>query len=62
MQSTFHDMNFLSIDDVCKVLKQHMFRASVDISSAYRSVSVRADQWGYQGIQWNFGDGDHERR
>lgn len=47
------------MDDICKVLKPNMFMASVDIASAYRSVSVRADHWGYQGISWNFGDGDN---
>lgn len=52
MESTALEFRFTSLDEVCKKLKQGTFMATIDIKSAYRSVSVRPDHWGYQGIQW----------
>lgn len=57
MRSTFDEFRYESLDNVCHVLKPDMFMCTVDISAAYRSISVRQDQWQYQGVSWNFGDG-----
>ena len=34
--------------------------ASIDISSAYRSISILPSQWKYQGVRWII-DGSPER-
>lgn len=56
MNSTYSYFKFQTLDDVCASLKPNMFMASVDIAAAYRSVSVRADHWKYQGVCWKFSD------
>ena len=41
-----------TLDDVTALLSPGDFIASIDISSAYRSISVHPDHWKYQGIFW----------
>ena len=52
MQDTFQSFNYITIDRVASNVSQGCYMATVDISSAYRSVSIREDQWTFQGIQW----------
>ena len=44
--------SYNSIDDVVSMLSPGDYMATIDISSAYRSVSVHPDHWKYQGISW----------
>ena len=44
--------SYKSIDTVVSMLNQGDYMATVDIASAYRSVSVHPDHWKYQGISW----------
>ena len=57
MSTTFKSFTYNSVQDAVDVLAQGEFMAVVDISSAYRSVSVKADQVCYQGLVWDFGNG-----
>ena len=57
MLNTFQSFNYITIDQVAANVTQGCFMASVDISSAYRSVSVREDQWTYPGIRWPLDEG-----
>ena len=49
MDTTF---SYASTDQVCDMMTQGCYMATVDIASAYRSVSVHPDQWTYQGNSW----------
>ena len=57
METTFKSFSYNSVDSAVQVLKQEDFMAVVDISSAYRSVSVHADHSKFQGFTWDFGEG-----
>ena len=57
MESTFEPFSYNSVEDAVDVLEKESFMAVVDVSSAYRSVNVLADQTKFQGLSWDFGDG-----
>ena len=57
MSTTFTSFSYNSVQDAVDVLAPGDYTAAVDISSAYRTVSVRADQVCYQGLTWDFGTG-----
>ena len=40
------------MDDVVNMLHPNDFMATVDIASAYRSISVHTNHWTYQGVSW----------
>ena len=44
--------SYNSIDDVVALLSPGDYMATIDISAAYRSVSVHPEHWKYQGISW----------
>ena len=57
MSSTFENFSYNSVDDAVVILSQSDFMSVVDIASAYRTVSVRADHVQFQGLSWDFGQG-----
>ena len=57
MSTTFQAFSYNSVQDAVDLLAPGDYMAVVDISSAYRTVSVRADQVCYQGLSWDFGSG-----
>ena len=56
MDTTFETFSYASTDQVCDLMTWGCFMATVDIASAYRSVSINPDQWKYQGISWPMGE------
>ena len=52
MSTTCNKFSYKSVDDVCNIMYPGCYMASVDISSAYRSVSIHPQQWKYQGVRW----------
>ena len=52
MDTTFQSFKYKSVDDVCNLMFPGCYLASIDISSAYRSVSVNLRHWTYQGATW----------
>lgn len=48
---TAQEFTFKPLDDVCRGLEGD-YMATIDIKAAYRSVSIRPEHWGYQGIEW----------
>ena len=54
MDSTFKTFNYITIDQVAANVKEGCFMASIDIFAAYRSISIKPDQWTYQGIMWPY--------
>ena len=52
MSETFATFSYKRIDDVVALLSPGAFMATVDIASAYRSISVHPEQWRYQGVAW----------
>ena len=57
MSSTFRSFSYNSVQDAVDILLPGEFMAVVDISSAYRSVSVHSSQVCFQGLSWDFGQG-----
>ena len=57
MKSTFHSFSYKSVEDAVELLSPGDHMAVVDISSAYRSVSVHPTQVDFQGLTWDFGEG-----
>ena len=55
MDSTFEPFSYASTDQVCDMMTEGCYMATVDIASAYRSVSINPDQWKYQAISWPMG-------
>ena len=52
MSSTCQTFSYKSVDHVCDTLYRGCFMATVDIGSAYRSLSIHPDNWTYQGVRW----------
>ena len=52
MSTTCETFSYKSIDDVCNIIYPGCYMATVDISSAYRSISINPSQWKYQGVRW----------
>lgn len=50
-------VQYKSIDDVVDVLDHGDYMGVVDIKSTYRSVSINPEHVKYQGIKWEFPDG-----
>lgn len=57
MQGTALPFEFTTTDYAQSLFSYGYFAATVDISSAYRSVSVNPQHWSLQGIRWNL-DGE----
>ena len=53
MTQTCNTFSYKSADDVSDYLYRGCYMATVDISSAYRSISIHPSQWTYQGVRWN---------
>ena len=56
MDTNFENFSYASTVQVCDLMTEGCFMATVDIASAYRSVSINPDQWKYQGISWPIGE------
>ena len=52
MSTTFKEFSYTTIDNVIDFLKPNSYMCTIDISSAYRSIPISADQWCYQGVEW----------
>ena len=52
MDTTFEPFSYASTDRVCDLMTQGCYMATVDIASAYRTVSIKPEQWKFQGIAW----------
>ena len=52
MEETFQHFRYKSVDDVCNLMFPGCYLASVDVASAYRSISVHPNDWKYQGVRW----------
>lgn len=47
-------LSYQSLDDATKLLVPGGYSAKVDLKSAYRSVSIHADDQAYMGLAWTF--------
>lgn len=52
MDGTAKVFKYQSIDYVCELMNPVDYSATIDISSAYRSISVFPQHWTCQGIRW----------
>ena len=52
MNSTCETFSYNSVDSVCDMMYEGCFMATVDIASAYRSITINPSQWSLQGIRW----------
>lgn len=52
METIFREFSFSTMDDVCGLLTQECYMATVDIKAAYHTVTVSPDHWKYQGLRW----------
>lgn len=52
MSTTFKEFSFKTVDDVSRLVKRDCYMATVDIDSAYRTVTVAPQHWTYQGLRW----------
>lgn len=50
--NNFQSFEYKSSDDVCNLMYQSCYMATVDILSAYHSVAISPLDWDYQGISW----------
>ena len=57
METTFKSFTYNSVEDAVQILDKDDYMAVVDVSSAYRSVNISADQTKFQGLSWDFGQG-----
>lgn len=58
MDQTALKFTYSTVDRVASFMTRDCYMATVDISSAYRTVSIYPSNRTFQGIQWNFGSGD----
>ena len=58
MDSTFKSFSYNSVETAVQVLDPQDYMSVVDISAAYRSVSVHASHTKFQGFTWDFGHGE----
>lgn len=58
MTTTWEEFSFESIDNVTRSLCKGDFIATVDITSAYRSVTIRPEHWKYMGLRWKINGQD----
>ena len=52
MDTTCETFSYNSVHNVCSLLKKGCYMATVDISTAYRSISIHPNQWTFQGVRW----------
>lgn len=52
MEDTFSTFKYKSSDDVCNLMFPYSYMATVDIASAYRTVSIHPEDWEHQGLSW----------
>ena len=57
MSTTFKSFQYNSVQDAVDMLSPGDHMAVIDISSAYRSVTVTPAHTKFQGLTWDFGDG-----
>lgn len=53
MDQTHQYFSYNSVDLVASLMSQDCFMATLDISSAYRSVHIHPAHWKYHGIAWD---------
>ena len=52
---------YKSIDDVCDMLTDNAMMATTDLQDAYRSLHIYYGDRKFQGLRWNFDDGEGEK-
>ena len=52
MSSTFREFSYATVDQVIELVTPNCFMATVDISAAYRTVTVNPAHWKFQGVSW----------
>lgn len=52
MEETFQTFTYQSSDNVCNLMSRNCYMATIDISGAYRSVSIHPSDWEHQGLSW----------
>ena len=52
MESTFQTFKYKTIDTVSASMQEFCYMSVTDITSAYRSILIRADDRRFQGLQW----------
>lgn len=57
MNNTHQQFTFSTVDDVTEMITQGCYMSSIDISAAYRSISIHPNDWDHQGIAWYGEDG-----
>ena len=62
MNSTFESFSYNSVDSAVQILCPADYMSVVDISAAYRSVSVHAAHVQFQGFCWDLGQGEETFR
>ena len=58
MDITAQPFSYITVDYVADAMFSDCFMSTVDISAAYRSVSINSDHWTLQGISWSI-DGNN---
>lgn len=58
MANTAKAFSYLTIDYVQSLFSRDSCSATVDIASAYRSISVNPSHWNLQGVRWRVGGED----
>ena len=61
METTHQPFNYTTVDSVADSVTQNCYMASIDISAAYRSVTISQDHWTCQGVQWDIQDGQDDQ-
>lgn len=56
MNTTHQAFSFSTVDDVSDMIVPQCYMATVDISSAYRSITINPKDWDRQGISWVVND------
>ena len=56
MNETFQHFTYHTVDQVATNMNEYCYMASVDISSAYRSIPIHPDHWKYQAVSWIIDD------
>ena len=58
MKETFTSFSYKTLDDVVNSVTRNSYMCTVDIQSAYRSVTIHPRVKKYFGLSWDFQDGN----
>lgn len=52
MSQVWTPFKYNTVDNVAQLMTQGCYMCTIDITSAYRTIPVRQDNWKYQGVNW----------